>query len=158
MFAKHRTMHDIVWLISGSTYLVRELQMSLRVHGINYQPGRRISTSIFGSLDVMHRESVLSQQELPALNAQAGFGRIDEVLMVGVNNHSETKQHGAVFAQHFNARQKIKFHRHVIHLMLIETSGVAGENLVLLHNDATDLFSAVIGVDAKGLLKVEESK
>ena len=78
--------------------------------------------------------------------------------MVVVNNHRETEQHGAVFAQHFNDREKLKFHRRVIHLMLIETSGVAGKNLVLLHNDTTDLVSAGIGVDVKGLLKVGESK
>ena len=46
--------------------------------------------------------------------------------------------------------------RRVIHLMLIETSGVAGKNLVLLHNDATDLLSAGIGVDVKWLLKVRK--
>ena len=132
--------------------------MSLRVHGIKYHPGKRISTNILGSLDVMHREPVLSQQELAALHAQAGFGRIDEVLMVCVNNHRETEQHGSVFAQNFNDKEKLKFHRRVIHLMLIETSGVAGEILVLLHNDATALFSAGIGVDVKGLLKVGESK
>ena len=42
--------------------------------------------------------------------------------------------------------------------MLFETSGIAGENLVLLHNDATDLPSAGIDVDVKWLLKVGKHK
>ena len=91
------------------------------------------------------------------INAQDGFSRINKVLMGGVNNHKETEHHGAMFAQHYNDIEKLKFHRRVIHLMRINTLGVSGKNLVLLHF-ATDLFSADIGVDVKWLLKNGDSK
>ena len=58
----------------------------------------------------MRREAVLQKEKLPALDSQARFGWIYKVLMVGVNDHRKTEQHGAVFAQHLHNRKKLELH------------------------------------------------
>ena len=104
----------------------------------------------------MQRQTVFEKQQLPALDSETRFVRIDEVFVIGVHNDLEAKQHGAILAKKLHNRQELELHRCIIDLVFVKSARVTGDDLVFLHHDATKLLSTCISVDVEREVKVRE--